>query len=116
MADRETRGVVKSSRRDLFEKAWIQALADRDPYVFVYKPNVVYLAIDPAGGGSMSDFAVCSLAYENTHHVVIVYFIFYIFVYAEQMIITTIWGLRVGTSGLVNCSPLGVRPCSKCNS
>lgn len=71
LADRETRGVVKSARRDLFEKQWIRALTARAPYSFSFKPDVIFMAIDPAGGGNMSDFAICSIAYEKGRHVVI---------------------------------------------
>ena len=49
LADRETRGVVKSARRDVFEKQWIKALGERAPYVWEYNPNVLFMAIDPAG-------------------------------------------------------------------
>ena len=70
LADRETRGIVKTSKRNLFEKTWIAKLKERPLYVFEYSPSVIYVAIDPAGGGSMSDFAICSMAYENCRHVV----------------------------------------------
>lgn len=65
--------MVKSSRRELFEKNWIKCLRERKPYKFDHNPDVLFVAIDPAGGGNMSDFAVCSLAYENARHVVITY-------------------------------------------
>jgi hypothetical protein len=74
LADRETRGVVKSSRRDMFEKAWVKKLADRPLYSFELKPSVIFIAIDPAGGGNMSDFAMATLAYENCRHVVILFY------------------------------------------
>ena len=49
LADRETRGIVKSNRRDCFDKEWIRLLGERPLYVFDYKPNVLYTAIDPSG-------------------------------------------------------------------
>jgi hypothetical protein len=73
LADRETRGIVKSSRRELFDKQWVHRLRERAAHVFEHTPNVVFLAIDPAGGGNMSDFAMCSMAYENARHVVYIH-------------------------------------------
>lgn len=106
LADREQRGMVKSSRRYIYESAWVKAFAARPPYKFDYDPSVIWTAIDSAGpitftqliscirlvvncvlcshsflsflflilcagGGSMSEFAVASLAYENSRHIVL---------------------------------------------
>jgi hypothetical protein len=49
LADRETRGIVKSSRRDCYEKDWVRLFGERAPYVFEYRPNVLFMAIDPSG-------------------------------------------------------------------
>lgn len=85
LADRETRGVVKSSRRDWFEKAWIQSLRDRNPYVFEHNPHVLFMAVDPAGGGNQSDFALCTLGYENSRHVVIFFSLLACFCFVCQI-------------------------------
>jgi hypothetical protein len=70
LADREIRGVVKSSATRLFERQWILALQDRAPYVFEHSPSVIWTSIDPHGGGNKSNFGIGSLAYENARHVV----------------------------------------------
>ncbi len=49
LADRESRGIVKSSRRHLFDKLWVLALGKRPFYTFDYRPSVLWMAIDPAG-------------------------------------------------------------------
>jgi hypothetical protein len=49
LADREIRGVVKSSRRELFEKSWVKALGERALYEWEFKPSVLWIGIDPAG-------------------------------------------------------------------
>jgi hypothetical protein len=69
-ADRELRGIVKSSRRPLFDKPWIKALRERPAYRFERRPDCVFMAIDPSGGGNQSDFAMSSLVFENARHVV----------------------------------------------
>lgn len=54
----------------MFEKPWIKALAERKPYEWTYSPSVLWMAVDPAGGGTQSDFAVATLGYESARHVV----------------------------------------------
>jgi hypothetical protein len=69
---RELHGSIKSSRRPLFEKRWIKAFKERDPYQFPRPPPVVFVAIDPSGGGNQSDFAMASMTFDMTQskHVV----------------------------------------------
>jgi hypothetical protein len=99
LANRETRGVVQSSMRNLYDKKWIKRLLDSVPSEWTYKPDVIFIGIDPAGnghslranfilkknvsfilcvflclcdagGGNHSDFAICTMAYDGSKHVV----------------------------------------------
>jgi hypothetical protein len=70
LADRETRGVVTSNRIYLFDKSWINALYARPLYEFGLTPSLVWIAIDPSGGGNQSDFAMTSIAYDSCRHIV----------------------------------------------
>jgi hypothetical protein len=75
LADTETRGVMKTSQMNLFDKEWIQKLGERPLYQWDYSPSVLWMAIDPAGGGNQSDFSVATLGYESCRHIVSLYFL-----------------------------------------
>ena len=63
LRDRETRGVVSSTMRFLIDKLIIQEFQKREPGVFADgRPNVLFSAIDPSGGGSGSDYAIVTMA------------------------------------------------------
>lgn len=63
LRDRETRGIVKSERRFILTEREILALKERAPFEFSdgRRPDVLYTAIDPSGGGQGSDYAVCTM-------------------------------------------------------
>jgi hypothetical protein len=71
LANREIRGVVERSSRNLFERTWIAELGRRAPHDFQYQPNVLWMAIDPAGGGNCSDFAMATIGFEHARHIVV---------------------------------------------
>jgi len=49
LADTETRGVIKSSKREIFEKGWLAQLAARPLFEWENDPHVLWMGIDPAG-------------------------------------------------------------------
>ena len=75
LANRETRGVVQSSKRPVFDQEHIAALGRAAMYSFNYSPSVLWLAIDPAGGGSQSDFAMATMAFEDCRELVTLHYI-----------------------------------------
>ncbi len=62
---RENRGVVISSRRYAFQSEWIKAFRERPRHPFTAPVKVLHMAIDPSGGGSMSDYAIVTCAREQ---------------------------------------------------
>lgn len=60
MFQRENMGIIASDNVFLFKKVWIDWLFAKERYSPLYKPGIVYIAIDPSGGGSQSDWAICS--------------------------------------------------------
>lgn len=76
LAATEILGMVKGCKRNAFERMWIHALRDRAPYKFEHNPNVLWMSVDPSGGGAHSDFALCTLAYANGKHVVLLFITF----------------------------------------
>jgi hypothetical protein len=70
LLDRETRGKINSGKNFVFEKAWIQHFVARAPHKFLYPVQVIHTAIDPAAGAESSDYAIGSMAYENSMKVV----------------------------------------------
>ena len=49
LANRESRGVVQSSSRNLYDRPWIKRLLADNAFDYTYKPDVIFLAVDPAG-------------------------------------------------------------------
>ena len=49
LANRETRGIIKTNKSECFEKKWLEELGKRVPYVWEYNPSVIYVGIDPSG-------------------------------------------------------------------
>lgn len=70
--------MVRSNRRSCFEAEWIKQLGIRSLYEFDHKPSVLYVAIDPSGGGNQSDFGLTTIAFENCRNIVRKMFHFYI--------------------------------------
>ena len=64
-ASRELDGSIGQSGRQYFLQPYVGKFAELEPYEFNDNPDVIYIGIDPSGGGQMSDYAICSLAIEN---------------------------------------------------
>lgn len=63
MRDRETRGVVVSDIRLILHELQILALRNRELGEFASgKPDCLYTAIDPSGGGGGSEYSIATLA------------------------------------------------------
>jgi hypothetical protein len=68
--NREAKGIIGGGKDFIFHKRWIRAFMIRNPHHFQYIPQVLHCAIDPAGGAEGSDYAIGTLAYENSMKVV----------------------------------------------
>jgi hypothetical protein len=74
---RENLGVVISTRTFLFTERVLKRFRQRPQYALRRKPQIVYIGIDPSGGGSGSDYTIMSSVFEQGHHVVrCVFFLF----------------------------------------
>lgn len=112
LADRELRGVINSSSNRIFDKSWVMQFFNRPHYTFEHKPSIVWIGIDPSGGGTQSDFAIASMTYENQKHVVS--FTTYNMAYTPRIILTNtpnFLNLELVPSGYF--LPLAPRPCIK---
>lgn len=69
---RETQGVIVTGNQFMFAHESIETLSDKALFTFGLRswPNVLYTSIDPAGGGTMSDFAVMTTAFQNGQNIV----------------------------------------------
>lgn len=68
---RELHGVVSSKKQFVFKKFTSQ-MKGLAPYRFKQRPDVLYLSIDPSGGGG-SDYAYMLMAHEDGYDVIIGY-------------------------------------------
>jgi hypothetical protein len=62
---RETRGLVMSTKLFVLDRIWIKKFMEREPYALKENAQVLHMGIDPSGGGSGSDYAVCTLGIES---------------------------------------------------
>jgi len=68
---REMLGVVRSNDTlFVFDPKLVDAFYQREPYRFSLTPGVVWVGIDPSGGGSLSNYAIVSMAFERGQNVV----------------------------------------------
>lgn len=66
LAGREMGGQVLAIGQLVFKKKWVDAWVSRSSWQPRYPVQVIHVAIDPSGGSSRtSDYAVCSLAFEE---------------------------------------------------
>lgn len=70
IANREMGGQVQGHGQRVFKEKWIKALIDKIMWQPMYPVQVIHTAIDPAGGGESSDWAICSVVFENGHVIV----------------------------------------------
>lgn len=68
--NREIQGVVAGDDVRIYA-AFIYHFRNKQPlYQLVYPARLIWIFIDPAGGGSNSDFTIVSMAHEDGHEVV----------------------------------------------
>lgn len=72
LANREMGGVVGGSGVFLFKRMWLDAFVNRPRWQPEHPVHCLFMAVDPCGGGSASDWAVCTLAFEDAKVVVCV--------------------------------------------
>lgn len=65
LANREAAGIINKSERYLFDRIFLDKLQKKTTYHWRFNPSVLFCAIDPAGGGSQSDFSVATLAFDT---------------------------------------------------
>jgi hypothetical protein len=67
---RENLGVIVSDKRFQFDKKWIDLFEKRPLHRFRHEPGVIYVGIDPSGGGDLSHYSIVSIAVEQMNVVV----------------------------------------------
>lgn len=71
LRDREQRGIICSDMVFLVSERQVQEFRARPPVAFpAGSPDVVFLAVDPSGGGEGSKWAICALTIFNMSPVV----------------------------------------------
>jgi hypothetical protein len=69
--EREMLGLMKSGDSlFVFDPVLVDAFCNRPPYRFSLLPSIVWVAIDPSGGGSLSNYAILSMAFQNGQSIV----------------------------------------------
>jgi hypothetical protein len=69
---REMLGVVRSNDTlFVFEPKLVDEFNISAPYRFTLPPSVVWVAIDPSGGGSLSNYAIVSMTFQRGQSIVI---------------------------------------------
>lgn len=69
-AMREAQGVIVSSKKFVFNKVWVDRLK-RAPFCALPPVvNVVYIGVDPSGGGTASDYTIASVVFAGNKKVV----------------------------------------------
>ncbi len=72
--EREMLGLMKSSDSlFVFDPVLVDAFHHRPCYRFSLFPKLVWVAIDPSGGGSLSNYAILSMAFQRQHSIVSLY-------------------------------------------
>ena len=67
---RENLGQVVSSREYMC-KPFMKAFRERPSYRLAHDATVVHIGIDPSGGGTSSDYAICSTVHDNGNYVIV---------------------------------------------
>lgn len=63
--ERENLGMISSDAQMIFTTAMVRGLMNAAYAPPQIKPCVLFTAIDPSGGGSQSDYAICSIYIEK---------------------------------------------------
>lgn len=69
-ASREMDGQVAGRGTLMFKSMWLQAFVQRPRWMAPHKIQVLHMAVDPCGGGAASDWAICTLAFEDCKTIV----------------------------------------------
>jgi hypothetical protein len=67
---RENQGIVISSRQFMFPVPWVVSFMQQERVQFEHNVPLIHMAIDPGGGGSLSDYAMSAITYFNEKTVV----------------------------------------------
>lgn len=67
----ENQGVVLNSSKTYIFRDYIKTFLANPPYIFDKRPSVIFVAIDPSGGGSQSQYACVALAIEGQYNVIV---------------------------------------------
>jgi len=60
---RETRGTIATGKHFILQKEWMEAFAKRKPVtITTNRVPALFTYIDPSGGGTASDYTVCTIA------------------------------------------------------
>lgn len=62
---REQQGLMVGKRQPYFEALYIRLLFERALYAFQNAPHVLHMSMDPSGGGTLSNYTLSTLAFEN---------------------------------------------------
>lgn len=92
----ENQGVIINASKTYIFRDFHKAFVGNPPYLFDKRPSVIWVAIDPSGGGCQSQYAMVALVVEGHHHVVRFFFFLFLFLsrtkqpinlHAHQMIV-----------------------------
>ncbi len=64
---RENMGVLDGEDQSVFARSAVLQFFEQPEMPLRHDPGVVYVAIDPSGGGSLSDYAILSMVREQDH-------------------------------------------------
>lgn len=69
--NRETGGIPSGGNNYMYDKKWLKEFENRKRYIFKNPVEILYLGIDPSGGGSSSDYTILTMAAEEGQTIVI---------------------------------------------
>jgi hypothetical protein len=64
-ARRELSGIVGNTNRQYLFRDHLKLFKMLPEYTLQYPLDVLYVGVDPSGGGAASDYAICTMAHEN---------------------------------------------------
>ena len=99
---REQQGLMVGKRQPYFDALYIRMLFDRPVYTFQNAPHVLHMSMDPSGGGTLSNYTISTLGFENGMTVVST-----LCIRSNQYKLTPCPHHKVD---YVECSPLVCRP------
>lgn len=76
---RETLGIVANSSRLFIFRTWMKPYLDSKPCEFTRPPQVIFVGIDPSGGGMQSQYAIVAVAKDPTTRQTLVSIFFFLY-------------------------------------